>query len=107
MVYGSEEGLDMRFSRDGMYGRGIYFANSSAYCNHYAYPVPIKKSDDSPKELFQMFLCFVAVGNSCRLRKEDQTLTMPPLISPNDPISRYDCVHNRHNDHTIIYSNSR
>lgn len=31
LVYTSEEGLDMRFSRDGYYGQGIYFADNSAY----------------------------------------------------------------------------
>ena len=33
----SESGLDMRFSRDGMYGQGIYFADNSEYSHRYAY----------------------------------------------------------------------
>jgi hypothetical protein len=30
-IYKSEEGLDMRYSRDGMYGQGIYFADNARY----------------------------------------------------------------------------
>ena len=37
LVYDSEEGLDMRFSNDGMWGRGIYFAVNSSYSNSYAF----------------------------------------------------------------------
>jgi hypothetical protein len=29
MIYGSEDGLDIRFSNAGAYGTGIYFANNS------------------------------------------------------------------------------
>jgi hypothetical protein len=39
MVYASEEGLDMRFSRKGMYGHGIYFADNANYVKRYAYKV--------------------------------------------------------------------
>ena len=31
LVYKSESGLDMRFSKPGMYGKGIYFAELSSY----------------------------------------------------------------------------
>ncbi len=31
LVYKSESGLDMRFSKPGMYGKGIYFAEQSSY----------------------------------------------------------------------------
>lgn len=31
LIYASEYGLDMRFANEGMYGKGIYFANNSLY----------------------------------------------------------------------------
>ena len=34
-IYQSEDGLDMRYSDDGVNGFGIYFANSSAYSHNY------------------------------------------------------------------------
>ena len=40
MIYSSDEGLDMRFSREGMYGQGIYFANNALYSKDYAYKLP-------------------------------------------------------------------
>jgi len=37
----SEYGLDMRFSKAGNYGNGIYFADNSSYSHHgYTYTVP-------------------------------------------------------------------
>ena len=40
MIYSGEEGFDMRFSADGMWGRANYFAVNSVYSNAYAYAVP-------------------------------------------------------------------
>jgi hypothetical protein len=40
LIYGSEDGLDIRFSNAGAYGNGIYFANNSQYSSNYAWPVP-------------------------------------------------------------------
>lgn len=34
-IYASDYGLDMRFANAGMYGTGIYFANSSHYSRSY------------------------------------------------------------------------
>ena len=36
-IYESDEGLDIRFSKFGMYGQGIYFADNSRYSHKYAY----------------------------------------------------------------------
>ena len=36
-VYGSEDGLDMRHSNNGLNGYGIYFADSSHYSHKYAH----------------------------------------------------------------------
>ena len=37
LIYKSESGLDMRFSKPGMYGKGIYFAENSSYSDSYAF----------------------------------------------------------------------
>ena len=36
-IYESETGLDARFSRDGAYGQGIYFADNADYSHAYAW----------------------------------------------------------------------
>ncbi len=40
LIYGSEDGLDIRFSNAGAYGNGIYFANNSQYSSNYAWAIP-------------------------------------------------------------------
>ena len=37
LIIESEYGLDMRYSRDGFYGQGIYFADNSNYCHSFAH----------------------------------------------------------------------
>ncbi len=97
-IYTNEEGLDMRFSRAGYYGQGIYFADNSNYSHAYAY------SDSN--QVFSMFLVFVIVGRTVKMAQQDNTLRMPPLL-PGSQVDRYDSVMNGTGDHTIIYSNSR
>jgi hypothetical protein len=58
LIYGTEDGLDIRFSNAGAYGTGVYFANNSHYSSNYAYAVPGKQRE------FQMFVCLVLVGDS-------------------------------------------
>lgn len=96
----SDEGLDMRFSRSGYYGQGIYFADNAKYSHTYARPV------DEQNKVFEMFLVFVLVGNAIKLPNHDSTLRMPPLM-PNSQHERYDSVMNGTADHTIVYSNQR
>ncbi len=36
-IYEGNQGLDMRFSRPGLFGQGIYFADTPNYSNTYAY----------------------------------------------------------------------
>ena len=37
VIYSSEEGFDMRFSNEGMWGRAVYFATNSIYSNMYSH----------------------------------------------------------------------
>ena len=36
-IYSSEDGLDLRFSNDGLNGYGIYFADNAKYSDDYAH----------------------------------------------------------------------
>jgi len=56
MIYESEDGLDIRFARQGMYGTGIYFADNSGYSHSYTY----RNGDGT----YSMFLCYVLPGHS-------------------------------------------
>lgn len=40
LIYGTENGLDLRFAKNGVWGQGIYFANNSRYSLNYSHPVP-------------------------------------------------------------------
>ena len=56
LIYGSEDGLDIRFSNSGAYGNGVYFADNSAYSAGYAHQCGNGE--------FQMFVALVLIGES-------------------------------------------
>ena len=68
-IYDSEEGFDMRFSSDGMWGRANYFATDARYSVKYAF-----QRDDGTKELL---LARVLTGDSYD-SLPNKKLTMPP-----------------------------
>ena len=68
-IYDSEEGFDMRFSSQGMWGQANYFAADASYSNAYA----CEKTNGN-KELL---LAKVLTGDSYTCRS-DPTLRMPP-----------------------------
>lgn len=55
-IFSTEDGLDIRFSNSGMYGQGVYFADTSQYSHTYHHP--------TAKGEMQMFLALVLVGDS-------------------------------------------
>lgn len=69
-IYGGEEGFDMRFSRQGMWGRANYFAENSSYSSGYAYVAPDGKK--------VMFLVRVLTGDTYYCHS-DSSLQMPPV----------------------------
>ena len=69
LIFGSEDGLDIRFSNAGAYGTGVYFANNSQYSSTYAYA---KKNGE-----MQMFMALVLVGDSVCMSPGQYRL--PPL----------------------------
>ena len=88
-IYDSEEGFDVRFSSQGMWGRATYFAADASYSVKYA-----RTRDDHTKELL---LAKVLTGDSFE-SPPDSTLRMPPekLASSNSEVKlkqvRYDSV---------------
>ena len=83
VIYGSEDGLDIRFSNNGAYGQGIYFADNSAYSSSFAYHLPTGES--------QMFMCLVLIGDSVNLPSGHYRI---PPTKPNSQTERYDSINN-------------
>ena len=68
-IYNSEEGFDMRFSSEGVWGQANYFAEKASYSDKYAF-----KSTDGTKELL---LAKVLTGDSFE-SPPNPSLRMPP-----------------------------
>ena len=98
VIYESEDGLDIRFARPGMYGVGIYFADNAKYSHSYAF----KNSDGT----FSMFLCFVLPGLSAYDPPERTGLRIPPILKAGSS-DRFDTVTNYDRTHVITYANSK
>ena len=73
VIYMSEEGFDMRFSRDGFWGQANYFAVDAWYSDQFAH-----QRGDGQREIL---LAKVLTGDSC-LSAPDSTLRMPPRRNP-------------------------
>lgn len=97
-IYESEEGFDMRYSREGMWGLGNYFAVNANYASCFAY----KETDN----ILQFFLVKVLVGDSCEI-PPDSTLRMPPFKL--DGKVRHDTVigYSKGSRICITYSNDK
>ena len=68
LIYEGEDGFDMRYSADGMWGRANYFAKNASYSDGYAHCSSGQK---------QIFLVMVLTGESCNC-VSDRSLRMPP-----------------------------
>jgi Poly(ADP-ribose) polymerase catalytic domain len=68
-IYQSEDGFNINYSNEGMWGRANYFAKNSSYSNNYAY----KYADGSRK----MFMALVTLGKEIKMQS-DKTLRQPP-----------------------------
>ena len=69
-IYDSEEGFDMRFSAQGMWGQANYFAVNASYSNNYAHSNIISGQRE-------MFLAKVLTGDS-HASSPNSSLRMPP-----------------------------
>lgn len=74
VVWNSEEGFDMRYSADGMWGRGCYFAVHAAYSHHQFTHQYMHKQ----KRFYQIFLAHVLTGESIDMNP-DRGIRKPPL----------------------------
>lgn len=89
-IYQSEDGFDMRYSRNGAWGCGTYFAENAGYSHDYAH-VPSWRSNPSSR---QMFTATVLTGNSIDMFP-DKGLRRPPVRIPatcTEPEVLYDSV---------------
>ena len=59
MIFEGEEGFDMKFSSEGKWGRGLYFAANSDYSNHFAHTFENGEHG--------IFLAKVNIGNTISL----------------------------------------
>ena len=84
-IYDSEEGFDMRYSSEGMWGQANYFAENASYSNSYAYELT-----DGSREIL---LAKVLTGDSCKCAS-DRSLRLPPLkgVQTRFQQERYDTV---------------
>ena len=102
-IYESEEGFDMRYSREGLWGLGNYFAENAKYASSYAYNCGYSKTF---LDVLQLFLVKVLIGDSCNI-PQDKMLRMPPFKANRK--AHFDTV----NGHThgsrvyITYSNDK
>ena len=87
LIYSGEEGFDMRFCEQGMWGRGNYFAANALYSHAYSH-----RTHDG---MSKMFLACVVVGETY-MCQPDSSLKMPPvktsLSSSMFKDERYDSV---------------
>jgi hypothetical protein len=68
-IYSSEEGFNMNYANEGMWGKANYFAANSVYSNSYKFQLPDGTS--------QMFFARVILGKSVTLNP-DKKLKEPP-----------------------------
>jgi Poly(ADP-ribose) polymerase catalytic domain len=98
LIYTSEEGFDMKYSAQGMWGHANYFAKNSEYSNSYAYRHPSGNR--------QMFVATVLIGDTIILAS-DRNLRMPPTNpttgKPHDSVQG----HTGGSDVIMVYSNKK
>ena len=70
LIFKGDEGFDMRYSAQGMWGQGNYFAVNSSYSHYYAF---------NTNGVQKMFAAYVLTGNS-RFLNPDNSLRKPPLL---------------------------
>ena len=115
-IYESEEGFDLRFNHQGMWGHGNYFAESAQYSSSYAYKSPSTDQSLYHQLLYgtqdntrQIFLVKVLTGDSFS-SPPDKSLHIPPYKpSISSEKIRYDTVNGvTHGSKVYItYSNDK
>ena len=97
-IFKSEKGFDFRYSSDGLWGRGTYFAVKGGYSDQsYAYTGGLDG-------LKQLILAKVLTGESIKL-STDRTLTKPPPKPRRTSLDEEDVVTNELYDSVTGFTN--
>ncbi|CDW84031.1 UNKNOWN [Stylonychia lemnae] len=98
LIYDGEEGFDMRYSNEGMWGKANYFAQNASYSHGYRHKIQ--------NRTYQMFFARVTVGQNIKL-ESDTTLKMPPMNG--NQSKRYDSVqgYTKGSNVFMIYANKK
>ena len=98
VIINSDEGLNINYAGDGMWGKGMYFAVNASYSHKY------KSTSADGKN--QFFLAHVLLGESVKL-ESDGSLKEPPMKA--DGLSRYDSVqgHTNGSDVFMVYASRK
>mmetsp|Transcript_10433 Transcript_10433/g.12873 ORF Transcript_10433/g.12873 Transcript_10433/m.12873 type:complete len:459 (-) Transcript_10433:59-1435(-) len=75
-IYNGEEGFDMRYSKKGLWGMGIYFASEADYSYKYGYC-------DPETDTIQVLFSKVAIGSAFSCLAGDNNLRTPPAKTKN------------------------
>jgi len=111
VVYNDQmDGFMMQFAAEGLWGRGIYFADKAAYSKNYSH-TPAKKSQTNARQNpkkgeSEMFLARLLVGKETKLA-QNRSLTVPPTDSSSG--LKYNSVtgHTNGSQVWIVYENGR
>jgi len=92
VIYEGDKGFLINFASDGLWGRGVYFAQDAIYSHKYTYRLPSGSR--------KMILAEVITGDGITL-EEDRTIRVPP---PKDESGKkqFDCVIGMRHE-TFIY----
>ncbi|KAL7465230.1 hypothetical protein ACHAXS_005564 [Conticribra weissflogii] len=75
------DGFMMQFAAQGLWGRGIYFADKASYSKNYSYKPPMSSSTterpDAREGELEMFLTRLLIGKDIKL-DQNRLLTVPP-----------------------------
>ena len=99
VIYGgNDESFDMRLSNEGMWGKGIYFAENASYSNDYR---------SKNKNYYQMIVAEVILGDYIELISDSKIKRPPPKYK--DKGIKYDSIKGFTNGSNIfiIYENNR
>ena len=82
-IYKGDSSFDMRFSRQGPWGKGNYFAVNTSYSDAYTHSV-------HGTDMKKLLVAFVLTGLSY-YSEQDKSLTKPPYCSEQDDSSGIQC----------------
>lgn len=102
----SEKGFDMRHSKQGLWGRAIYFSESAKYSDSYAYVNRLAVEDPRTPEK-QLFIAKILLGKVKDYGvTHNKDLTMPPTL-PTMPKNYMGMLNPKYDSVSGVTCNSR